>query len=509
MPAKKTSSRTASRPRKTTNRKAARTNRSDGFISFFSKLNPGHSLLGRRRSLAGNKPQMLLIVGAVVVTGAAVVLVSSAATTSYSLFSSSHKPAEIATWDARPAELGLRFTTNAPGSATGVRFYKASKNTGVHKGRLWDSQGRLLADATFKDETRSGWQSVSFARPVALKAGQEYIVSYYTPTGYYGVTPGFFKDHGFRHKDLMAPASTRYKKNGVSRYGSGFPTGSYRSSNYWVDVTFQPATIVAPTPRPTATPTVTPAPTPTPRPSTTPVPTPAPTANLFDVRKKEIAMQLVSSAENSSLDWRAQYSYIEDIGDGRGYTAGIIGFCSGTGDMLELVKYYNSLAPGNVLQKYIPALQKVDGTASHAGLDPNFTKDWKVAAADPKFQQAQDHERDRVYFNPAVNRAIADGLPALGQFAYYDAAVMHGPEGLADIRAAALKVAKAPAQGGNVTTYLNAFLDARKVEMKKEAAHEDTSRVDTAQRIFLQQGNLHLNPPLSWKVYGDSFSIAR
>ena len=36
-------------------------------------------------------------------------------------------------------------------------------------------------------------------------------------------------------------------------------------------------------------------------------------------------MELVSSAENSSLDWKAQFGYIEDIHDGRGYTAGIIG----------------------------------------------------------------------------------------------------------------------------------------------------------------------------------------
>ena len=44
--------------------------------------------------------------------------------------------------------------------------------------------------------------------------------------------------------------------------------------------------------------------------------------DLTDPHKKDIAMQLVSSAENSTLDWKAQYGYIEDIGDGRGYTAG-------------------------------------------------------------------------------------------------------------------------------------------------------------------------------------------
>jgi chitosanase len=43
--------------------------------------------------------------------------------------------------------------------------------------------------------------------------------------------------------------------------------------------------------------------------------------------------------------------------------------------------------------------------------------------------------------------------------------------------------------------------------MKHEEAHADTSRVDTAQRVFLRNGNFDLNPPLNWKVYGDSYSI--
>jgi chitosanase len=239
---------------------------------------------------------------------------------------------------------------------------------------------------------------------------------------------------------------------------------------------------------------------------------PAPAAiGLDDPAKKEIAMKLVSSAENSSLDWKAQYKYIEDIGDGRGYTAGIIGFCSGTGDMLELVELYSQRVPGNVLANYLPALRNVDGSDSHAGLDPNFTRDWKTAAADPAFQTAQNDERDRVYFNPSVQQAKADGLRALGQFAYYDAIVMHGPGDSAvsfgGIRRAAMAKARTPAQGGDEFTYLNAFLDARVAAMKTEEAHSDTSRVDTEQRVFLNNRNFDLNPPLSWKVYGDPFNI--
>ncbi len=161
-------------------------------------------------------------------------------------------------------------------------------------------------------------------------------------------------------------------------------------------------------------------------PSPAPVKTPKPTVSrkvaevdLTDPVKKNIAAQLVSSAENSSLNWRAQYKYIEDIGDGRGYTAGIIGFCSGTGDMLDLVRYYTRLAPGNVLAPYdaaLAAIKQSGGGDSHIGLDPGFTAAWVAAAGDVRFQQAQDHERDRVYLLPAVALAKQDGAsrPARG-----------------------------------------------------------------------------------------------
>ncbi|GAA1692560.1 chitosanase CsnA [Kribbella yunnanensis] len=233
--------------------------------------------------------------------------------------------------------------------------------------------------------------------------------------------------------------------------------------------------------------------------------------NLDDPAKKEIAMKVVCSAENSSLNWKNYYKYIEDIDDGRGYTAGIIGFCSGTHDMLELVELYSQRKSGNILQKYLPALREVDGSDSHDGLDPNYTRDWATAAKDTVFQQCQNDERDRVYFRPAVSQGKSDGVRALGQFAYYDAIVMHGDGGdstsFRNIRKRALGKAKPPAQGGNETTWLNAFLDARVWAMKQEEAHSDTSRVDTAQRVWLRNGNLDLNTPLDWKVYGDSYHI--
>ena len=230
-------------------------------------------------------------------------------------------------------------------------------------------------------------------------------------------------------------------------------------------------------------------------------------AGLAEVRKKAFALQLVSSAENSTLTWRGQFGYLEDIGDGRGYTGGIVGFCSGTSDMLALVTEYTRRAPGNKLAGYLPALRAVDGSDSHAGLDPGYPAAWKAAAADPVFQKTQEDERDRMYFDPAVALATADKVRALGQFAYYDAAVMHGQSGLRGIRADAMRTARTPKQGGDEFTWLAAFLDARVKEMRTEEAHSDVTRVETAQRLFLRVANLDLNGPLSWRVYGDSYTI--
>jgi chitosanase len=232
------------------------------------------------------------------------------------------------------------------------------------------------------------------------------------------------------------------------------------------------------------------------------------TSDLTAPDKKEIAMELVSSAENSSLDWRSQYRYIQDIHDGRGYTAGIIGFTTRTGDVLQLVRRYTRAQPHNKLRRFIRALRRVNGSDSHAGLGRRFVKAWRRAAADPVFQAAQDSLRDAAYFNPSVALAKADGLNALGQFAYYDAAVVHGSNGMKRIRARALATARTPAAGADETAYLQAFLNERVVEMKKEEAHKDVTRIETAQRRFLNEGNLDLHLPLAWSVYGDPYAIA-
>ncbi|MFE0730437.1 chitosanase [Streptomyces antibioticus] len=227
--------------------------------------------------------------------------------------------------------------------------------------------------------------------------------------------------------------------------------------------------------------------------------------------KKTLAQQLVSSAENSTLDWRDTFGRIKDLGDGQGYTAGVIGFCTGTNDLLTLVERYTADHPDNGLARYLPALRAVDGTDSHEGLDPGFTAAWKAEAEQPAFRQAQLAERDRAYFEPAVRLAKLDGLGTLGQFVYFDAMVFHGPgidaDGFYVLRERALHKADSPARGGSETMYLDAFLDVRREAMRKKSPDTDTSRVDTAQRRFLDDGNLDLSTPLRWQMYGETYRV--
>ncbi|MBA2811998.1 chitosanase [Streptomyces sp. KM273126] len=228
--------------------------------------------------------------------------------------------------------------------------------------------------------------------------------------------------------------------------------------------------------------------------------------------KKQLAQKLVASAENSTLDWRTTYGSIEDAGDGCGCTAGIIGLCTGTNDLRVLVERHTKSHPHDGLAAYLPALREVDGTDSHEGLAPGFTKAWQAEAKAPAFRKAQDSERDRVYFDPAVRLAELDGLGTLGQFVYYDAMVHHGPgtgpDGFYGLRERALQEADTPAEGGREKVYLDVFLDIRRTSMKSADPDLDTTRIDTAQRRFVYDGNPELRTPLVWQVYGETFRVA-
>ncbi len=146
-------------------------------------------------------------------------------------------------------ELGVKFRSDTSGFATGVRFYKASTNTGTHIGNLWTSTGTLLATATFTNETASGWQQVNFSTPVAITANTVYVASYHTNVGHYSDDLNYFAGAGKDSPPLHGLADGVSGFNGVFAYGStsSFPTQGWNASNYWVDVVFNATAIPSPT----------------------------------------------------------------------------------------------------------------------------------------------------------------------------------------------------------------------------------------------------------------------
>jgi hypothetical protein len=149
-------------------------------------------------------------------------------------------PETVDSGDGSAVELGVKFRSDVAGQITGVRFYKATANKGTHIGSLWTSTGTLLAQATFKAETASGWQQVAFASAVAIQPNTTYVAGYLAPRGHYSVN-GPTLDSGVDSPPLHALANP-LSANGVYVYGSSakFPTNTFNASNYWVDVTYAP-----------------------------------------------------------------------------------------------------------------------------------------------------------------------------------------------------------------------------------------------------------------------------
>jgi len=182
------------------------------------------------------------IAGVAVTKTSATPIVVSAAQSAYSLWAPTTVPANVDAPDSVPVNLGIKFTSTQSGYITGIRFYKSAANTGTHVGTLWSSTGQKLAQATFANESASGWQQITFATPVQITANSVYVASYFAPKGHYSYNYDYFATSSLTNGPLRAPRSVSSGANGLFLYGSSvaFPSANYRATNYWVDVVFKP-----------------------------------------------------------------------------------------------------------------------------------------------------------------------------------------------------------------------------------------------------------------------------
>ena len=171
-----------------------------------------------------------------------------------SVWNASATPAMIDSGDGASVEVGFRFRSDLSGFITALRFYKSAANIGTHVGHLWTNDGIILASATFAGESASGWQQVVLTTPVPINAGTTYVASYFAPSGHYSLDEHLFASSGVDNPPLHALKDGTDGANGVFTYCTTilFPTSSFHSSNYWVDLVLNPVSLASLTLNPTS-----------------------------------------------------------------------------------------------------------------------------------------------------------------------------------------------------------------------------------------------------------------
>jgi chitosanase len=228
---------------------------------------------------------------------------------------------------------------------------------------------------------------------------------------------------------------------------------------------------------------------------------------------------LISVFENSTTE--IQYGYVEELGDGRGITAGRAGFTSGTGDLLRVVRDYVAARPATALSAYLPRLEELARTRSEAttGLE-GFAEGWVAAAEDPLLRDIQDRVTRELYFDPS--QAIADEIGAefpLTRGALYGAGIQHGigddPDGLpALVSETNASMGGTPADGVDEREWLETFLWTRRWHLEnasdpatREAWRASVVRVDTWLDL-LARDLVSLDRSFVVVVYGGEYAIS-
>jgi chitosanase len=109
---------------------------------------------------------------------------------------------------------------------------------------------------------------------------------------------------------------------------------------------------------------------------------------------KNTIQRLTSIFENGTPVF--QYTFAANIGDGRGYTFGFVGFTSGTYSGSMFLEEYRRLRPHNAIAHFLPAFKRIDAgphdgagrNADITGLDA-FPAAFATCGSDPAFRRAQ------------------------------------------------------------------------------------------------------------------------
>jgi chitosanase len=197
------------------------------------------------------------------------------------------------------------------------------------------------------------------------------------------------------------------------------------------------------------------------------------------------------------------YAYVEDLGDGRGYTVTQYGFCTYNNEVAQVIDRYAEFVPDTDLKRFLPHLPPL---ATGKQVLIGFPAAWqRESKASEYLGIACDEEADKLYFRPALKAAAAAGVrSAIGKSIFYDTWLQHGASGDPDSLTAILKRAIDETGGvaaSSETEFLRAFLAIRKAVLREPTNREtrevwraSARRVDAL--LHLLDSNPDLVPPV-------------
>ena len=229
---------------------------------------------------------------------------------------------------------------------------------------------------------------------------------------------------------------------------------------------------------------------------------------------KTTIQQLTSIFENSTPDF--QYTFVSNIGDGRGYTFGFVGFTSGTYSGTMFLEQYQRLEPGNPLVKFLPAFRAIDaGPHDSEGRNPDttgldeFPAAFQSCGGDPLFSKAQRQLVDKLSWNPALQlaRRVGARLP-ITQGELYDAYVNHGEDGIRKlINRTNRRCHGTPKDHVPERKWLAAFLATRLAMLQADSTWVHAVDRIAVYRTLLAAGNVRLRRPFDVDCYGNHFRL--
>jgi hypothetical protein len=162
----------------------------------------------------------------------------------YRMYAGSTGPTASAA-DPAAVSVGVEFYVTAAANLTEIRWWQATTgtSTSTRQAALYTTSNTAtpVATATAAAPTGTGWQTLTFATPVALTANTRYKAVVYHPGGQYANTGSYYASGADEtNGPLVIPkAANTAGGQGTYNYATGlsYPASTFQSATYWVDVT--------------------------------------------------------------------------------------------------------------------------------------------------------------------------------------------------------------------------------------------------------------------------------